>query len=32
AIACVDLDDETGKGTFDWQVSPTQLLAKACHG
>ena len=32
AIACVDLNGETGKGTFDWQVSPSQLLAKACHG
>lgn len=32
AIARVDLNDETGKGTLDWQVSPTQLLAKACHG
>ncbi|CNJ12397.1 phosphohistidine phosphatase SixA [Yersinia mollaretii] len=32
AIACISLNGETGKGTFDWQVSPTQLLAKACHG
>ncbi|CNI06347.1 phosphohistidine phosphatase SixA [Yersinia pekkanenii] len=32
AIACVDLDGDSGKGSFDWQVSPSQLLAKACHG
>ncbi|MEY4474300.1 MAG: phosphohistidine phosphatase SixA [Pseudomonadota bacterium] len=32
AIACVDLNSDTGKGTFDWQVSPSQLMVKACHG
>ncbi len=32
AIACIDLNGKSEKGTLDWQVSPSQLLAKACHG
>ncbi|WP_445497216.1 phosphohistidine phosphatase SixA [Photorhabdus sp. SF281] len=29
AITCVDLDNQTGKGTLIWQVSPSQLATKA---
>ncbi|AJI94616.1 phosphohistidine phosphatase SixA [Yersinia ruckeri] len=29
AIACVDLDMASGQGKLDWQVSPSQLMAKA---
>ncbi|CAQ83510.1 MULTISPECIES: phosphohistidine phosphatase SixA [Photorhabdus] len=28
AITCVDLNNQTGKGTLVWQVSPSQLAAK----
>jgi len=28
AMASVELDAETGKGTFDWQFSPCQVMAK----
>ncbi|MBP2835745.1 MULTISPECIES: phosphohistidine phosphatase SixA [Dickeya] len=29
AIACVELDDASGTGVYHWQVSPSQLAAKA---
>ncbi|MER2473275.1 phosphohistidine phosphatase SixA [Photorhabdus laumondii] len=29
AMICVDLNSQTGKGTLVWQVSPSQLVAKA---
>ncbi|KOY60906.1 phosphohistidine phosphatase SixA [Photorhabdus heterorhabditis] len=29
AITCVDLNSQTGKGTLVWQVSPSQLAARA---
>ncbi|MEK9496291.1 phosphohistidine phosphatase SixA [Photorhabdus sp. P32] len=29
AMICVDLNSQTGKGTLVWQVSPSQLAAKA---
>lgn len=28
AIACIDLDVNTGHGTFGWQIGPSQLTAK----
>lgn len=28
AMASVELDSKTGKGTFDWQFSPCQVMAK----
>jgi len=32
AVACVDLDADSGKGTLIWQVGPSQLMAKAKAG
>ena len=29
AIAGITLDADSGKGTFDWQLSPAQVMAKA---
>ncbi|QTF07703.1 phosphohistidine phosphatase SixA [Brenneria izadpanahii] len=28
AIACVNIDEQSGNGVFDWQVSPSQLERK----
>jgi len=30
AIANVEIDDQTGSGTLNWQFSPSQVVAKAC--